>query len=270
MHVNRRSFYSWRENIRNPNSRLSKRTRDIELFKTYHDKYPSHGYRWLRAKMELDLGICYSDNYAHRCCKYAGIKSKSKRIATKMKNKREYIYPNLLLKDLNIDRPMQVIVSDMTAFRCKNTYYELTLYMDLFNNEIVAYDMSSRRGDRMTYINGLNQLLEKKKEYQDLKLILHTDQGSVYSSKSYNELLPLYNITHSMSRAGTPTDNAAMEAINGWIKEELFLDFKIQDQDDIRKSIEDYIHFFNYERPAYALNYLTPIQYKKTYLGEQK
>lgn len=46
-------------------------------------------------------------------------------------------------------------------------------------------------------------------------MILHTDRESVYSSKSFNELLPLYNITHSMSRAGTSTDNGAMEYING-------------------------------------------------------
>ena len=53
-------------------------------------------------------------------------------------------------------------------------------------------------------------------------MVLHTDQGSVYSSESFNELLPLYNIVHSMSRAGTPTDNAAMEAINFCIKADIF------------------------------------------------
>ena len=105
---------------------------------------------------------------------------------------------NLLLADLSIQRPYQVVVSDMTAFWCNQTYYELTLYMDLFNNEIVAYALSSKKGDVTTYHDGLKQLIEKKKEYTDLKLILHTDQGSVYSSASYNELLPLYNITHSM------------------------------------------------------------------------
>lgn len=161
---------------------------------------------------------------------------------------------------------MQVVVSDMTAFWCKNTFYELTLYMDLFNNEIIAYDISSKSGDRTTYINGLDQLLEKKKEYRNLQLILHTDQGFVYSSKSYNELLPLYNIIHSMSRAGTPTDNASMEAINGWIKEELFTDFKINNLDDQVKSIDEYIYFFNNKRPAYSLNYMTPIQYKNLYV----
>ena len=96
-------------------------------------------------------------------------------------------------------------------------------------------------------------------------MILHTDQGSVYSSKSFNELLPLYNITHSMSRAGTPTDNSQIEAINGWIKEELFNDFKIKEKEDPIKCVEDYIFFFNNERPSYSLNYLTPYQFKQLF-----
>ena len=99
--------------------------------------------------------------------------------------------------------------------------------MDLWNNEILSYSLSTKRGDRMTYINGLNDLLELKSKYPDFKTILHSDQGSVYASKKFNELLPANNIVRSMSRAGTPTDNAAMESINGWIKAELFTDFHI-------------------------------------------
>ena len=64
-------------------------------------------------------------------------------------------------------------------------------------------------------------------------MIFHSDQGSVYSSKKFNESLPLYNIIHSMSKPGTPTENGAMEAINGWIKEELFLDFNINSSNDV-------------------------------------
>ena len=98
-----------------------------------------------------------------------------------------------------------------------------------------------------------------------LEMILHTDQGSVYASKDFNELLPLYNIVHSMSRAGTPTDNAAMEAINGWIKTEMFTDLHITSNENIENEIKEYITFFNEERPAYSLNYLTPKQYKEYY-----
>jgi transposase InsO family protein len=95
-------------------------------------------------------------------------------------------------------------------------------------------------------------------------MILHSDQGSVYASKAFNELLPMYGITRSMSRAGTPTDNAAMEAINGWIKAELFMDLHVTGENTVEKEIDEYISFFNEQRPAYSLNYLTPKQYRES------
>jgi transposase InsO family protein len=134
----------------------------------------------------------------------------------------------------------------MTAFYVKGVYYELTLYMDLWNNEIVSHALSSRRGDRMTYISGLNDLIELKKAVSEYEMVLHSDQGSVYSSKKFNELLPMYNIVHSMSRAGTPTDNAAMEAINGWIKAELFTDLHVTDNGILlRKSLTIFFSLMN-------------------------
>lgn len=152
----------------------------------------------------------------------------------------------------------------MTAFCVKGVYYELTLFMDLWNNEIVSYSLSSKRGDRMTYISGLENLIEVKKVHPEYRMILHSDQGSVYASKAFNELLPMYGITHSMSRAGTPTDNAAMEAINGWIKAELFMDLHVSGEVSVEKEIDDYIIFFNNHRPAYSLGYLTPKQFRES------
>ena len=63
----------------------------------------------------------------------------------------------------------------MTAFWVKNTYYELTLYLDLFNNEIVAYRLSNKKGDVKSYYDGLEELKRKKEEYKKLKTILNTD-----------------------------------------------------------------------------------------------
>ena len=200
----------------------------------------------------------------HKCCKAAGIKSEAKHYKYKKPGAAGKVFPNLLLSELQIDGPLQCIVSDMTAFRVKGVYYELTLYMDLWNNEIVSHSLSSKRGDRMTYISGLKELLELKKQYPEYQMILHSDQGSVYASKAYNDLLPMY-VTRSMSRAGTPTDNGAMESINGWIKAELFMDFHVTGDRPVETEIDEYITFFNEQRPAYALNYLTPKQYRETY-----
>ena len=265
MNVNRSGFYKWKNRLEHPSKRLTTFVNNLLLFKEYHAKYPSHGYRWLNAKIRLDTGIILSNQYAHKCCKTAGIVSISKHYRYKKPGDPFKVYPNLLMAGLKLDGPLQCVVSDMTAFWLKGVYYELTLYMDLWNNEILTYSLSKKRGDRMTYINGLNGLIALKQEHPELETILHTDQGSVYASKSFNELLPLYNIIHSMSRAGTPTDNAAMEAINGWIKAEVFNDFHLSGDENIQAEVERYIVFFNEERPAYSLNYLTPRQYREYY-----
>lgn len=266
MDISRSSFYYWKSRLNNPSARAKTFISNILLFKEYHEKYPSHGYRWLNAKIRLDTGLVVSDVYAHKCCKTAGIKSKSKHYKYKKAGTPFKVYPNLLLSELNVTGPMQCIVSDMTAFYVKGIYYELTIYMDLWNNEILSHSLSSKRGDRMTYISGLEDFIELKKQYPEFYTILHSDQGSVYTSKAFNELLPAYNVIRSMSRAGTPTDNGAMEAINGWIKAELFTDLHVTDNENIQNEIDQYIKFFNEERPAYSLNYLTPKQFKEEYM----
>ena len=250
--------------LSNPAPRTKALVENIQLFKEYHLKYPSHGYRWLNAKIRLDKGIKMSDPYAHKCCKAAGIKSKAKHYKNKKPGAPFKIFPNLLMSEIQIDGPLQCVVSDMTAFWVKGIYYELTLYMDLWNNEILSYSLSSKRGDRMTYISGLKDLLELKKQHPEYQMILHSDQGSVYASKAYNDLLPMY-VTRSMSRAGTPTDNSAMESINGWIKAELFMDFHVTGERPVHDEVDEYIKFFNEERPSYALSYLTPKQYREKY-----
>ncbi len=263
--INRSGFYKWKKRLEHPSDRMKSFISDIVLFKEYHSRYPSHGYRWLNAKIRLDTGLVMSDQRAHRICKAAGITSISKHYRYKKPGDPYKVYPNLLMSGINVSGPLQCIVSDMTAFYLKGIYYELTLFMDIWNNEILSYSLSKKRGDRMTYMSGLKGILDIKARYPDLEMILHTDQGSVYSSKSFNELLPLYNIVRSMSRAGTPTDNAAMEAINGWIKAEMFNDLHITSNESIDAEINKYILFFNEERPAYSLNYLTPKQYREYY-----
>lgn len=265
MGIQRSSFYSWKKKLSNPSERERALVSNIMLFREYHLKYPSHGYRWLNAKICLDTGLILSDAYAHKCCKAVGIKSKAKHYRYKKPGEPRKVYPNLLLAEMQIDGPLQCVVSDMTAFYVKGVYYELTLYMDLWNNEIVSHAFSSKRGDRMTYLSGLTDLLKLKAQHPEYQMILHSDQGSVYSSKSFNKLLPMYGVVHSMSRAGTPTDNAAMESINGWIKAEIFTDLHVTGERPVQTEIDDYIRFFNEERPSFSLNYLTPRQCRESH-----
>lgn len=269
MGIKRDGFYKYIKRISSPPSpQRALRTLRMHLFKEYHKKYKTHGYRWLNAKIRLDNPefIC-SDATAYYICNYLGIKSKSKHEKQKYRKPREDSkdYANLILNKLAPSKPFQVVVSDMTTMRFKGAYYEVTWYMDLFNNELISYGVSNKKGDPKTYYDGLEILINAKKEYSDFTTVLHTDGGSVYKSNNYNLKLDLNGFIHSVTAPGTPTENGAMESINGWTKEELLRDFMLGKGENINEALEKYVYYFNYERPAAALNYLTPMQYKELY-----
>lgn len=106
---------------------------------------------------------------------------------------------------------------------------------------------------------------KNKRGYINLETIIHSDQGVIYASQSFNYAYKYYNIKWSMSRAGTPTGNPIIESLNGWIKEVLRYQSKIDECSDIQNLIEAYV-YYNSERYMHSLRCKKPIQYK-TELG---
>lgn len=127
--------------------------------------------------------------------------------------------------------------------------------------------MAERRGAREQYVDGLKEVVTLLKGSSE-SVVLHTDQGSVYSSMAYNDLIKDTVIVRSMSRAGKPTDNPVNEALNGWIKEELMIDYRIDNcrsRDQVRTVLENYMEYYNKQRPCFAIGYDTPVGYRKKY-----
>ena len=146
-------------------------------------------------------------------------------------------------------------------------YFEVTFYFDVFTKEILTYKVAERKGDRNQSIDGLEDVKELLKG-QTEPVVLHTDQGSVYASMAYNDIIKDTVIVRSMSRAGKPTDNPVNESINGWMKEELYMDFKIDEchrRDEFIEILDKYVDFYNKHRPCYAIGYDTPINYRQRY-----
>lgn len=110
MGIWRSSFYYWKERLSDPAPRTRNLVTAIGLFREYHLKYPSHGYRWLNAKIKLDTGTVMSNAYAHKCCKIAGIKSKAKHYRYKKPGDPFRVFPNLLAAGLAIDGLLQLLV----------------------------------------------------------------------------------------------------------------------------------------------------------------
>ena len=270
MGVSRSGYYKWKK--REKSDRDLKREEMIALVSEVHVSHPSHGYRWVAAYIRINYGYAFSDNYIYKAFRYLEIKAETKHQKRSRPHRVRDAYPNLIFSTWEtVDRPKQVIVSDMTTFKFWIYYFEVTFYFDVFTKEILSYKVAERRGHRDQYIEGLKDVVELLRGTTE-PTVIHTDQGSVYSSKAYNELIQDTNIVRSMSRAGKPTDNPVNESLNGWIKEELYMDFKIdacRSREEFRDVMERYVDFYNHRRPCYAIGYDTPVNYRKRfYKGE--
>ena len=269
MGVNKSGYYKWKKRQGTLNRYEQDRQLLTKLLAEQHRKHPSHGYHMLANDVFRETGWVFSHNLAHKCCKQAGIRSGARKYVYKKEGNEHIQFPNVVKGNWNAEHPIQIVVSDMTIFKNKGRNWEWTLLVDTFNNEILAHQATPIRGSSKPYyhcLEVLKQLAGKENEEQTPQVVLHTDQGSVYSSQAFHKAHEHYNILRSMSKVGTPTDNAIMEAINGWIKEELYLDFGLETAENVPKLLDEYVHYFNYERPAAALGYKSPVQYK-TELG---
>jgi len=270
MGVNKSGYYKWRNRQGTLNRYEKDRQLLTQLLVEQHRMHPSHGYHMLADDVFQETGWVFSHNLAHKCCKFAGIRSKARKYHYKKAAGEEHVkYANVVDGNWNAVRPLQIVASDMTVFKNKGKHWEWTLVVDTFNNEILAHQATPVQGSTKPYYHCLEQLkllAGKKNEEQRPQIVLHTDQGSVYSSQAFCRAHEHYNIIRSMSKAGTPTDNAIIEALNGWIKAELRLDFGLETAEDVPKLLDEYVYYFNHWRPAAALGYKSPVQYK-TELG---
>ena len=266
MGVSRSGYYKWLR--RDPSSRDITRDAVLDVVEQVHSEHPSHGYRWVAAYIRNDLNVSISDNYIYKCFRYLGLQAQTKHKPHPRPRKVRDRYPNLIFSTWEtVDRPRQVVVSDMTALKWKWLLFEVTFYFDVFTKEILAWRLADRRGCREQYVGGLQDVISLLRGHSE-PTVLHTDQGSVYASMAYNELIRDTLIVRSMSRAGKPTDNPVNEALNGWIKEELFVDFHIDkctDKKQVEQTLDGYVRYYNDMRPCFAIGYDTPANYRKRY-----
>lgn len=266
MSVSRSGYYKWKN--RASSRRDVNREEMIEKVRKTHEKHRTHGYRWTAAFIRINMHIEISDNYAYKCFGYLDIKAETRHRMHYGPRRERDKFPNLIYSTWEtVDRPRQVVVSDMTAFKYWIFYFEVTFYFDVFTKEIITHKVAERRGSREQYIDGLADVVNLLKDCKE-PTVLHTDRGSVYASMAYNELIKDTNIIRSMSRAGKPTDNPVNESLNGWIKEELIIDFNLEQcrsREEFASTIARYVKFYNEQRPCFAIGYDTPDNYRRHY-----
>jgi putative transposase len=166
------------------------------------------------------------------------------------------VYSNLI-KDLKVDRPFMVLVSDITYIRSSEGFCYLFLITDLYSRKILGYNLAKTMETKEA-VKALKMALEKRPD--NLPVIHHSDRGIQYCSHEYVRLLKSAAIQISMGEAGNPYENAVAERVNGILKTEFLLNTKFNSYSHAKKAAAEAIETYNKLRPHMSLNYLTPDQ----------
>jgi len=228
----------------------------------YHKHKGRYGYRRITDELN-NKGIIINHKTVLKLMNLLGLKS-----VIRVKKYKSYkgehgkIAPNILARNFKAVAPNQKWATDITEFNvsCQKLY--LSPIIDLFNQEIISYELTER-----PVFNQVVMMLKKafKKIPHNTNLTLHSDQGWQYQMKQYQNLLKEKGIVQSMSRKGNCLDNAIIENFFGILKSELFYLKKYKSVDQLKKEINQYINYYNNDRIKSNLNKMSPIQYRAHY-----
>ncbi len=239
-----------------PDKWAVERQRIVEL---YHQNKGRYGYRRLTLAMR-DEGYVINGKTVRRLMAEAGIKCQ-----VRMKKYKSYkgevgkIAPNLLERDFTADAPRKKMVTDVTEFHLFGVKIYLSPVLDLYNSELIYYTIYRHPVMDMVLdmIKGTVSVIGSHTD-----AILHSDQGFHYQHKDYQKLLKENHITQSMSRKGNCLDNAVMENFFGLLKSELLYLQSFNSVEHFLLELEDYLHYYNYDRIKAKLNGMSPVQYR--------
>ena len=234
-----------------------------ELIKSiYHKHKGRYGYRRITDELN-NKGTVINHKTVLRLMKLLGLKSLIRVKKYKSyKGEQGKIAPNLLKRKFKAEAPNQKWATDITEFNISGKKLYLSPIIDLFNQEIISYELTER-----PVFNQVVMMLKKafKKIPNNTNLTLHSDQGWQYQMKQYQYLLKEKGIKQSMSRKGNCLDNAIIENFFGILKSELFYIQKFASLDELKREIKKYINYYNSVRIKSNLNKMSPIQYRTHY-----
>ena len=170
------------------------------------------------------------------------------------------IFPNLLNQNFAVEKANQVWCTDFTYIFLTNgaMRYNCTI-IDLYDRSVVA----SETGKWITSdlaISTLEKALNSQRKKPE-NLILHSDQGSQFTSLQFILYCQEHGITQSMSTAGCPYDNAAMERYYNTFKAELVNRFNFQTDEELNHAVSEYAYgWYNQVRPHSYNGYQTPYE----------
>jgi len=291
--VSRSGYYLWINQKPRRDEQIKQQTLLLKYIrKLFYNSYETYGYRRVQKQLVNQEGIICSKQRVYILMKQNAlhIKHKRKFIRTTDSNHDLPISLNLIKQSFKeIKRPNQVWLGDITYLWTKENWFYLATIMDLGTRKIIGWSMKpqintelvlnalymailNRKGSPFFH-NRLNpQLWQPDKENTHLLdqfLVFHSDRGSQYASKAYQQALKDHWILSSMSRRGNCYDNAPMESFFHTLKQDATDRLFQPSRDEVKSCVFRYIEgFYNYKRLHSSLGYRSPHEYDQMFYNQ--
>jgi len=261
MEVDRGTFLNHIKRSKGENNWYNQRREELKahIQKLFEENNQIYGSKKITALLRKQY-VNVSEEMVRELMNELGLKS------VRTTSKKEYIKEkrkkNILKQRFKADSPNRVWVSDVTVFSYGDYYYYICAIIDLFSRKVVAYHISIHNSTQLVKTTMKRAITSRK---PSSGLILHTDNGSNFCSKTFENYLKENEVVHSFSRSGTPHDNAVAESFFSSLKQEELYRRKINSEAELYRIIENYINFYNSERLHSANHYKSPDEYEEEY-----
>ncbi len=223
-------------------------------------------YGWPRVwRQLLSQDIRVGKSRVQRLMQGHGIRARGKRrfrIATTDSQHGLPIAPNLLDRNFTVAAPNQAWAGDVTYIPTEEGWLFLAVVMDLFSRRIVGWSMQDNMRSEIV-IDALEMAWFQRSPDKNAGLIFHSDRGSQYASREFNQVLKECGMTPSMSRKGNCWDNACSETLFGSLKVERLHGMQFQTIRQAKDETLDWLLWYNRTRLHSTLKYTSPMQFEQ-------
>ena len=169
------------------------------------------------------------------------------------------LYPNLI-EGLELTGINQLVQTDITYFRVRERFYYIVFLIDVYSRRIVGYAVNKTL-EAQGNIKALRMMFNTRQDRCLTSLIHHSDRGSQYIDTVYRKMLTDKGIIISMCKEAW--QNAYTERVNRTIKEEYLNEWKIENYQELTRSVAKAVKHYNNKRKHQALGYISPIDFEK-------
>lgn len=253
--ISRQTYYNYVNEI-HQDKKAWQDSIDCDVYRTFMNSRGSYGTRSIKSVLARE-NIVYSRQTIANSMERQGLSSsynKTRKAKVAKSNKDEVA--NVLKRDFS-RKLNEVLTSDLTHVNVNNEHYYVCFIIDLYNSEIVGYSTSKLKTPDIV-LEAFNQI-KFSLTYVE---IFHTDRGAEFKNEMIDKLLKANNIKRSLSKPGTPADNAVSESAFKTFKYAWNQHRKYKDAIELQKDVEAYVSWYNNIRPHSRLAYQSPVEFR--------